>query len=211
MNKTVKNIKWGRLLWVLFLTIYFFFFWKNITSDILGFPYFIPVFIGIYFWTIRLNVEFYFHLPFHQSGYVDKNRYRFLYALLFYPFFLFLFLEVSTFNVLPPVLRGISFLIVSFVGLLFISIAEWIRFVTLKENIGNMEGDPLFNVRFPRYTALILEIIGFPLLFGEILLLFYSLILIFVIIKETKYEDIILRNEQWYIKRSSLHYFFPFF
>ncbi len=211
MSKVLwKEIKIGRLLWVLFLAFYFFFFWKNLTHDIFGTPFFIPVFMGLYLWTLRLDIEFYFKLPFHQSGFIYKNRYRTIYAILFYSFLLLLFLESSTFKVLPPGLNGIPFLISSFIGLFFLSLGEWVRLVTLKE-IFNRDASPVLKVKHPRYSGLILEVIGFPLLFGEPLLLIYSFLLILLIVREARYEEEILKGQKWYTKRSSLPSFFPFF
>jgi len=68
-KKEKKGLKWGRLVWTLFVVIYLINFTKNLFSDVAGAEAAIPI---IYFvlWILWLGVEFYLEALFYQSSLV---------------------------------------------------------------------------------------------------------------------------------------------
>jgi protein-S-isoprenylcysteine O-methyltransferase Ste14 len=81
-----KRIRGGRLLWTLFVTLYFVNFFRTMFHDALDGRALLPTVFAILF-TLWMAIEYYFESPFFQSGVVEPSQlWKGLFALFYYPF-----------------------------------------------------------------------------------------------------------------------------
>lgn len=189
-----KKLKWGRLIWCLFLFIYFFHFFKNLFLSSLSSGALIPIifFITLSYWMI---IEYYFSSPFFQSGIVPYHQgLRILYSLYFYPFLIlngvdYCYRSFSQLEFLKP---GVNIfgLIIFFIGTILRIITLLIALTTsLKE----LPQKTIYkNITQPRYLGTLIQLISIPFTFSSGFGFLLLPLGILIIIYEAKYENKII-------------------
>lgn len=186
-----KKLKWGRLIWCLFLLIYFFHFFKNLFLSSLSQNYLIPIifFITLSYWMI---IEYYFSSPFFQSGIVEYHQIlRIIYSLYFYPFLILNGVDYcySNFSQLEFLKGGINVfgLIIFFIGTFLRIITLFIALITpLKELPKKLIYKKISQ---PRYLATLIQLISIPFTFSSLLGFLLLPLGILIIIYQAKYEN----------------------
>ncbi|MEO0097554.1 MAG: hypothetical protein ABIK78_05615 [candidate division WOR-3 bacterium] len=189
-----KKLKWGKLVWCLFLFIYFFHFFKNLFLSSLAKGALIPIifFITLSFWMI---IEYYFSSPFFQSGIVEYHQcLRIIYSLYFYPFLILNGVDYCYyhFSQLEFLKLGINIF-----GLIIFFIGTILRIVTLLIALTNPLKELPQKVIYkkisqPRYLATLIQLISIPFTFSSGLGFLFLPLGILIIFYEARYENRII-------------------
>lgn len=186
-----KKLKWGRLLWCLFLFIYFSHFFRNLFLSSLSKNVFVPIFffITLSYWMI---IEYYFSSPFFQSGIVECHKFlRVIYSLYFYPFLIFnsadyCYKNFSQINFLKPAIN-IFGLFLFFSGTILRLIT---LFIVINASLNNLSKQIVYKkIRQPRYLATLIQLISIPFTFSSFIGFLLISIGILITIYQAKYED----------------------
>lgn len=188
----MKRIKFWRLAWTVFAVFYAFNFFKNLFTDALPDNRIIP----ITFFTITIlwiAVEFYFEMPFFQSGLVsERSGWRVLFALFFYPFLAF---SVSDFTwlgwtqirFLAPMINYLG-IVLFLLGCLFRLYGLWV--IKTKPVRRLWRNRPFSYSRHPRYLATLIQLFSIPLVFSSYSGIAIALVIgLPIILKEVEVED----------------------
>ncbi|MCS7249533.1 MAG: hypothetical protein N2323_00845 [candidate division WOR-3 bacterium] len=204
-----KKLKWGRLVWCLFLFIYFFHFFKNLFLSSLSQNFLIPIifFITLSYWMI---IEYYFSSPFFQSGIVEYHQgLRIIYSLYFYPFLIFNGVDYcySSFSQIEFLKPGINIF-----GLIIFFIGTFLRiitlFIALISSLKELPKRIIYRkISQPRYLATLIQLISIPFTFSSFLGFLLLPLGILIIIYEAKYENKILIK--YYNKESRIFLLIP--
>lgn len=195
--RLVKNFRFGRLIWTLFVTYYFINFSRNFFEDAIPEKAIIPS-VFFFIFVSWLAFEYYFGSPFFQSGLVEMSPlWRGFFALFFYPFFAFcvadfIWLHWGQLNLYPAI---------NLIGILIFLLGVLLRiyslFILLSLPEKKFIPKGIFKAcRQPRYLGTMIQLIGIASVFssylGIILTIFigFSLILI-----EVRYEDKVLAEQ----------------
>jgi protein-S-isoprenylcysteine O-methyltransferase Ste14 len=200
-----RNFKPVRVLWCIFLFIYFYHFPKNFFTDALSERSAIPIFFfqSFSFWLI---IEYYFSSPFFQSGVLPfSSFFKSLFSLYFYPYLVFLIFDYGWWG------RGqIKFLYpyINFFGLGLFLFGVLFRLLTLflfiAYPVGRLIKKWLFRFsRHPRYLATAIQLVSLPLVFSSFLGILLLLPGFYLIKKEVEFEDRGLRE---YLKKDYERY-----
>ncbi|MBN2380726.1 isoprenylcysteine carboxylmethyltransferase family protein [candidate division WOR-3 bacterium] len=166
-EKKSSRIRWGRLIWTVFVVLYLINFTKNLFADVAGARAAIPV---IYFilWILWLGIEFYFEAQFYQSSLVPKfnSLLKAGFAVYFYalqglaPWD---WLGGTKINLIYPVFNMLGLLIFA----LGVAIRIW-ALVAIRRNKTPKEllaSRPWAFSRHPRYIGMFLIMFAVPLVF----------------------------------------------
>lgn len=188
----IKNFRFWRLLWTLFVVYYFINFSRNFFDDAIPEKAMIPT-VLFFIITIWLAFEYYFGSPFFQSGMVEmRTVWRGLFALFFYPFACFciadfVWLRWTQLWFLYPVINIIGLLIFIFGVLLRI----YSLFIVLGLPDKKFIPKGIFKIsRHPRYLATFIQLIGVGLALSSYLGLILAVIIGLPLIwLEIRYEE----------------------
>lgn len=193
--KFIKNFRFWRLIWTLFVTYYFINFTRNFFDDAVPERAMIPT-VLFFILTVWLAFEYYFGSPFFQSGQVEMSPiWRGIFALFFYPFVAFCVADYvwwhwGQLNFLYPLINIIGILLFVFGSLLRI----YSLFIILKMPETKFVPKGIFKVsRQPRYLATIIQTIGIALALSSYWGLILALVVgIPLILFEVRYEEKVL-------------------
>lgn len=188
----MKHIKFWRLVWTVFVVLYAFTFFRNLFTDANPDNRMIPI-VFFTMMVLWMAVEFYFEMPFFQSGLVnERSLYKVWFALFFYPFLAYC---VADFTGLGW--TQIRFLapVISYLGIgLFIagSIFRLYGLLQIKTKAGKRlwRTKPFSYSRHPRYFATVVQIFSIPLVFSSYLGILLALVIgLPIILKEVVLDD----------------------
>lgn len=187
-----KRIRGGRLLWTIFVTLYFVNFFKTMFHDALDGRALLPTVFAIVF-TLWMAVEYYYESPFFQSGVVEPSQlWKGLFALFYYPFLGYCVADNvwTHWTQMGPLSPWVNIL-----GIAVFLLGAGLRFDTLATLLRTSDKKlvraGLFRfTRHPRDLATLLQILAVPLVFsswsGLLLALAIGLPLLLV---EMNYEE----------------------
>ncbi len=188
----IKKFNLFRLLWTLFVTWYFFNFFRNFFNSLNQSQSTIPIFFSIVlvFW---MAVEYYFGSPFFQSGLVTiPHSIRFSFSIFFY---LLVIYSITDYVSLNKTQIPLSYPYLNILGILLFIIGTVFRWITLFEILKSSSNKIIksgtFNLcRHPRYFATFLQSIAVPLIFNSYLGIFISVTLgLGLIYQQIKIEE----------------------
>jgi protein-S-isoprenylcysteine O-methyltransferase Ste14 len=164
-----KRIRGGRLLWTLFVTLYFVNFFHTLFSDALGPRALLPIIFATAF-TLWMAVEYYFESPFFQSGVVEPSQlWKGLFALFYYPFVGYCVADNVWTHWTP---MGALSPWVNILGITVFLLGAGLRFNALATLLRTSEKKlvraGLFRfTRHPRYLGTLLQMLAVPLVFSS--------------------------------------------
>lgn len=191
----VRTLRFGRLIWTLFVTWYFINFSRNFFSSFSPEKAEIPT-VFFFILVLWMAVEYYFGSPFFQSGIVQSSSTeKTIFAIFFYANAIYCIADYSAlnwteFSLLYPYLNIIGIIIFTIGVLLrYFTLFELLRLPALK-----LPKSGIFQVcRHPRDLATILQTISIPLICTSYLGLVFALVIgLFIIYKEMQAEERIL-------------------
>jgi len=164
-----KRIRGGRLLWTLFVTLYFVTFFRTMFSDAMSGKALLPTVFAIAF-TLWMAVEYYFESPFFQSGVVEPSPlWKGLFALFYYPFLGYcvadhVWTRWTQMGPLSPY--------VNVFGIAVFLLGTALRFTTLatllRTSDKRLVRSGFFRyARHPRYLATLIQLLAVPLVFSS--------------------------------------------
>lgn len=191
----IKNFRFWRLVWTVFVTYYFINFSRNFFDDAIPEKAMIPTTL-FFIITVWLAFEYYFGSPFFQSGMVEASSvWRAFFAVFFYPFLAFciadyVWLHWSQMNFLYPVVNIIGILIF-LVGVL---IRLYTLFIVLRLPPKKFVPKGIYKIsRHPRYLGTLIQLFGIALVLSSYLGLVLAIVIgIPLIIVEIRYEEKVL-------------------
>jgi protein-S-isoprenylcysteine O-methyltransferase Ste14 len=193
--KFIKNFRFWRLVWTLFVTYYFINFTRNFFDDAVPQKATIPT-ILFFILTVWLAFEYYFGSPFFQSGQVEMLPiWRGFFALFFYPFAGFcvadyVWLHWGQLDFFYPVINILGILIFS----LGVLLRLYSLFILLKMEEKKFSPIGIFRIlRQPRYLATMIQLIGIALALSSYWGLIFAVgIGLPLILAEVRYEEKVL-------------------
>ncbi|MEO0132541.1 MAG: methyltransferase [candidate division WOR-3 bacterium] len=212
-----KSLRWGRLLWCLFVTWYFINFSYNFFSSVIPDRDQIPIifFILLILWMV---IEYYFESPYFQSGLVSYSNI----IKTFISFFFYLngsyAIADYTFGHRTQLIKLYPFLNVF--GLLLFSYGTFVRLNTLFELL--FSKDKLyFNrncyryCRHPRLWGTFVQFLAIPMVFGSYPgIILSSTLGLFLIYRQAQLEENFFLKEykeQYQAYQLQTPFFIPFF
>ncbi len=182
------KINVSRFLWALLVVAYFINFFYNLFWD-LGNPFPFISFVSMALILLWLGTEYYFHALFFQSNLV-KNLHPLLRAAFATFFYLFIILSIYD---MGWVLKTRFPIPIEILGFLLIAAGIYIRVEVLIHDKKKIFSSNFYKwVKHPRYTGMILIVIGIPLAMNSLLALLLVPAGIIIILVEVLYEDKIL-------------------
>lgn len=191
----IKNFRFGRFIWTVFVAWYFINFSRNFFSSLVPDQAKLPIifFLILVLW---MSIEYYFGSPFYQTGIVAiPVLERIFFSIFFYANAIYCIADYSRLH-----WTQLTFLYpyLNIIGLVLFTIGVLLRYYTLFELLKlpttKFPRSGLFNVcRHPRYLATIIQVIAIPMVFNSFLGLIIGLTIgLFLIYREMRAEEKIL-------------------